>query len=273
MRYLILLLILSAAAIAAPAQTFNNATSIAVPSIGTTSGVASPYSSNITVSGVIGTVTKVTVSLRNLTHTFPDDIDILLVGPTGAKMILMSDTGGSLDVNNVTLTFDDAAAGSLPDSTQIATGTFKPTNIGAGDTFAAPAPAGPYAATLSTFNNLNPNGTWSLYIVDDTSGDVGTMALGWSLTIQTMPTAASVSISGRVLTEDGRGIFGARVLMTGENGETRVSISNHFGFYRFERVTVGETYVISAVHKIYQFSPQIVSLTDEISDLTITAQP
>ncbi len=273
MHYLILLLILTAAAIAAPAQTFTNTTSIAVPSTGTTSGVASPYSSNITVSGVVGTVNKVTVSLRNLSHTFPDDIDVLLVGPTGAKMLLMSDTGGSLDVNNVTLTFDDTAAVSLPDSTQITTGTFKPTNIGAGDTFAAPAPAAPYAATLSTFNNLNPNGTWSLYILDDTAGDAGTMALGWSLTIQTMPTAANVSISGRVLTEDGRGIFGARILMTGINGETRVAISNHFGFYRFEGVVVGENYVISAVHKIYQFSPQIISPTDEISNLTITALP
>lgn len=38
---------------------------------------------------------------------------------------------------------------------------------------------------MSTFNNKNPNGNWSLYIVDDTAGDNGIVAGGWSLAITT----------------------------------------------------------------------------------------
>lgn len=59
-----------------------------------------------------------TVSLT-YSHTFPDDIDMLLVSPMGQKVVIMSDVGGSTDVNNVAVTLDDAAASALPDSTQI----------------------------------------------------------------------------------------------------------------------------------------------------------
>jgi hypothetical protein len=99
----------------------------------------------------------------------------------------MSDCGGSLGVNNVILTFDDAAAAGLPDSSQIVSGSYKPANFQPNDTFAAPAPAAPYSATLSIFNGTNPNGTWSLYVVDDGRQDVGTISGGWSLTVSTAP--------------------------------------------------------------------------------------
>jgi subtilisin-like proprotein convertase family protein len=132
-----------------------------------------------------GPVSKVTVTLLTMNHTFPDDIDILLVGPTGQKMILMSDAGGSPDLINVTLTFDDAAPTGLPDSTLIAPGTYRPTNFGTGDTFPAPAPAGPYGSALSVFNGQNPNGTWSLFVNDDAGGDSGNISGGWRIGITT----------------------------------------------------------------------------------------
>lgn len=150
------------------------------------SGVATPYPSTINVAGVAGTVSKVTATLTNMNHTFPDDIDILLVGPGGQSVILMSDAGGSPDLVNVTLTFDDTAVNILPDSTQITSGTYRPTNSGTGDTFPAPAPAAPYGSTLSVFNGVNPNGAWRLFVVDDASGDVGNIAGGWSLSITTL---------------------------------------------------------------------------------------
>ena len=163
-----------------------NATAIAVPATGT-SGSSSPYPSTILVSGVSGIVTKVTVTLRNVSHTFPDDIDVLLVGPTGAKTLLMSDAGGGGDINNVTLTIDDDAASSLPDSSQIVSGTFKPTNYDTStDAFTAPAPAGPYTASLAAFDGANPNGTWSLYVRDDAPPDSGSIGAGWVLNITTI---------------------------------------------------------------------------------------
>ncbi len=169
----------------APCVTLTNPTPILIPAgaPGVTVGPASPYPSTINVAGLAGTVTRVTVTLNGLSHTFPDDLDILLVGP-GGSVILMSDAGGALDVTNVNLTFDDTGA-MLPDSTQIVSGTFQPTNFVAGDTFPAPAPVGPYGALLSVFNGSNPNGAYSLYVFDDLGGDLGSISGGWTLRITT----------------------------------------------------------------------------------------
>src|SRR6185436_6288012 len=118
-------------------------------------------------------------------HTFPGDIDVLLVGPAGQKILLMSDVGSSFDLVNVNLTFDDTATASLPSAAQIVSGTFRPTNSGTGDTFQVPAPGAPYGSLLADFNNTNPNGNWSLWITDDAGGDFGSVAGGWSLSFLT----------------------------------------------------------------------------------------
>ncbi|HUS17696.1 MAG TPA: proprotein convertase P-domain-containing protein, partial [Chloroflexia bacterium] len=141
-------------------------------------GPASPYPSNITVAGA-GTVASIRVSVTGLTHTWPDDIDMLLVGPNGGKVLLMSDAGGSNDVASVNLTFQDGSP-AIPDSAQIASGTYGPADYEAGDVFPAPAPGGPYGTSLNTaFLGSNANGTWSLYIVDDAAADLGSISGGW----------------------------------------------------------------------------------------------
>ncbi len=166
---------------------FANATSVNIPATAPTgtSGAASPYPSTISVSGIAGTVNRVIVKLFGMNHTFPGDIDVLLVGPGGQKVIIMSDVGSSFDLINVNLTLDDTAAASLPASTAITSGTWRPTNSGTGDTFTAPAPAGPYGSLLADFNGTNPNGNWQLYVIDDAGGDSGNIAGGWSLTFLT----------------------------------------------------------------------------------------
>jgi len=62
---------------------FSNATSISIPALGS----ATPYPSNILVSGLTGTITKVTVTLSGFSHTAPDDVDVLLVGPAGKSLL------------------------------------------------------------------------------------------------------------------------------------------------------------------------------------------
>ena len=52
-------------------------------------------------------------------------MDILLVGPDATKVMILSDAGGSTAINNVNLTFEDSAAGTLPDFTQIQSGTYQ----------------------------------------------------------------------------------------------------------------------------------------------------
>ena len=164
-----------------------NGTSINIPS----SGTANPYPSTITVSGATGQATRIRVTLYGLSHSYARDIDILLVGPTGAETILMSDVGR--DISNVKLTFDSLASASLPENDSITGGTYQPTNVDApswggdprADFFPTPAPAGPYNTGFTPLLGTNPNGVWSLYVVDDLGGDSGSISGGWSIEIFT----------------------------------------------------------------------------------------
>jgi subtilisin-like proprotein convertase family protein len=170
----------------APA-TFSNATAITIND----NAPATPYPSNITVSGLTGNK-NIKVKMTGMSHTFPGDLDILLVGPGGQKMEIMSDQGSTNDLVNTDITLTDTAAASLPAT--IVTGEYKPTADAGQDPFAAPAPAGPYALpgpggsdTLTSVYGTSGaamNGTWSLYIVDDAGVDVGNIAGGWSLTFE-----------------------------------------------------------------------------------------
>lgn len=157
---------------------------------------ASPYPSAIVVPTTVGTITKVTVTIYGLTHDRQNDLDILLVGPLGQKVLLMSDVGGGVSVANVNLTFDDAAAVFLPTgAVPITTGTYRPTDSGStSDAFSAPAPAAPYDLTLAVFNGTNPTGTWSLYVMDDRGINTGSISGGWRLSLQTtVPIVAAPS--------------------------------------------------------------------------------
>ena len=145
------------------------------------SGTATPYPATINVSGLSTTASLCSVELAGISHTFPNDIDILLVAPgTAQNAIVMSDVGGTSAASGVNLTLKDAAAASIP--SPLASGTFKPTNVGSGDTFAgAPAPTG--GSALSAFDGTNPNGDWKLYVVDDVGGDSGSIAGGWCVNL------------------------------------------------------------------------------------------
>ena len=127
-----------------------------------------------------GAITDVNVQLNGLSHTYPDDIDMLLVSPDGGQnAIFMSDAGGGYDVVSCNLTIDDEAPDVLPDSDQLACpGELQPANYEPGDEFPAPAPTPSGDVALSTFDGGTPNGTWSLYVVDDAAADVGNIAAG-----------------------------------------------------------------------------------------------
>lgn len=166
---------------------FTNTANIAIPGIGS----GTPYPSTINVAGVTGTVKKVKVELNSLNHTYPADIDMVLVGPGGQAVKLMSDTGNTVDVNNLNLAFDSTAIAPLPsaEGIQLVSGVFIPTDaaLGSADNFPASAPASANTAgtNLSVFNGIAPNGAWKLYVVDDTAVDSGNVVGGWKLTLTT----------------------------------------------------------------------------------------
>jgi hypothetical protein len=170
-------------------RTFTSTQSITVPNGAPdrNKGPASPYPSAIAVSGFRhGTITDVNLILTDLTHGHYDDVDILLSTDDGRQALVMSDVGDSPDDadEDIDLFLDDEAAASMPgDGEYLRSGTFRPTNLVVSeDTFDAPAPAPIGNVALSTFDGMDPNGTWQLWVMDNSSGDYGDLD-GWSLQI------------------------------------------------------------------------------------------
>ncbi len=190
-----------------PPTTFTNATVVNLPNgqPGTTSGPADPYPSTIAVSGLSGNKV-IKVEFTGMNHSWVDDIDVLLESPSGQKMIIMSDVFGNTDPIATTFTVSDGGAdGLLPDGGPLAAGDYQPSNVGTGDIFDAPAPAGPYTnpapagtdTMLSTFgmDGAAMNGDWKLWIDDDAGGDAGTMA-GWKITFESDDYQCSLAAAG-----------------------------------------------------------------------------
>ena len=194
--------------------TFANPTPIALADF----SAATPYPSTIEVSCVPGPLTQLTVTLTNLSHTYDSDIDILLVGPAGQAVMLMSDVGEGNPINNATISFSDAALNFLPESAPVITGIYRPADYSPEDNLPVPAPLGPYAASLAAFNGSDPNGTWSLYVVDDALMDIGTIAGGWSLTVAWEPAGLPIQLSPPTIMSDGS----AQVTLQAQSGKTYV---------------------------------------------------
>ena len=128
-------------------------------------GPASPYPSVQCVAGLVGTITKVTVTLTGFTHNGPASAQMLLVSPSGVGVLIYSQCGQVNTLSsNINLVIDDAAGSNLPCGTALSSGTFKPTQCGAPETFPSPAPQTTPAIALSAFIGENPNGSWLLYI-------------------------------------------------------------------------------------------------------------
>jgi len=255
---------------------------------------ADPYPSTIDVSGAPPQVAGVRVTLYDIYHRLPDNLDVLLVGPQGQTFVLMGDAGGLTPIDPtapVTLTLSDTAGQVLPNSAPLMTGGFEPTNWESPVTdFPAPAPPGPYnepgsalggsgAQTLNgTFMFTNPNGTWSLYVRDDaglpiTEAITGCISGGWGIEFISSTTAGA-SLSGRVTTADGRGIRNAKMVVTG-GGLDRpvVATTGSFGYFNVAGLTAGQTYVVTVNSKRYTFNTptRVITLVDNVRDVNFTA--
>ncbi len=85
------------------------------------------------------------------------------------------------------------------------------------------------------------------------------------------PTAASVSVSGRVVSSLGAGVSNALVILTDQNGVARTVKTNSSGYYRFDDVEAGQTYIFNVSHERYQFSPRVVSAVGDIGEFDFVA--
>lgn len=181
----------------ASATSFTNTTSISILD----EAPASLYPSPITVAGMSGVITNLTVTINNFNHTYAHDVSIILQAPTGQSLLLQSGIADQVfdPAVGLTYTFSDAALAQMSDVALWTSGSYKPTGY-FWDLWTAPAPPtppgagtyntpGPFGGTSSTlgsvFNGLNPNGQWKLFVADFAVGDAGSINGGWSIDITT----------------------------------------------------------------------------------------
>lgn len=151
------------------------------------------------------------------------------------------------------------------------------------------AAAQPYAITRSVIasgGGQNSTGTaagGNVYRLDGTIGQTvaGQPATGAPFNVfagfwnpgNFAPTAAGVTLGGRITTANGAGIRNVNVTLLSMNGARREVRSGAGGFYSFEDVTAGETFVIS-VAKRYRFAQptQIHPVTEDVLDINFVAE-
>ena len=148
--------------------------------------------STVTVGGAGQHVWDVDVTV-DIAHPRGGEIDLFLTAPSGRTIDLVTDIGGgNADLYRGT-TFDDQAGIAVSDSVLPPSGT----------AFGAVVPEG----ALGAFVGENPNGTWTLTVVDDTAGNTGTLN-GWSLRVVTAAACGDGTVNPGEQCDDGNAIDG-----------------------------------------------------------------
>lgn len=186
---------------------------------------------------------------------------------------------------------DPVTAGSVPSGYSLGTG-LPAYEITTTATYTAPIVVClqvPNTTTLAAFNALRilhyVNGTptdSTILSPDSPAPDFATKticarvnSLSPFVVASLAPTAASVAVGGRISDVNGNGISKVRVSITNQSGETQTMLTNAFGYYRFDEIPVGETYIISIAHKHFQFNQntQVLVVLEKTGDINFTAQP
>ena len=154
--------------------------------------------------------------------------------------------------------------------------------------FALSAPAqiasgGSFTLEKSVVANGGGTSAGGAFAVNGTSGQTAagtqTNATGlsqkggfWSVLMA--PTAAQVSIQGRVVNASGIGIRNVSVKLTDSGGVTRSVLTSSFGYFNLTDVAVGEIYILSVAAKKYEFDEptRVLTVQDYVSGIVFTAR-
>ena len=138
---------------------------------------------------------------------------------------------------------------------------------------------GPYALTQAVVSNGGGTSSSGTYSATGTIGQglAGTLSTGGTYDLrvgfwQNSP-ASSVSVSGRVLTSGGRGVRNAIVRMTDQLNMTRQVLTGPLGAYRFDNVVPGQTYTISIMSRRFTFTPQMIAVNNDLTNVNFIASP
>lgn len=170
-------------------KAFTNPSNIAIPNVGTNSGPASLYPSQINASGLKrGKVKDVNLTLRSFEHPLPPSVDIMLAH-AGTNRTVMSDAALPPSPSyqpDLDIVLDDEATTVLPANGILTSGRYQPFNYAPNpDAFPPNAPAPSAQYLLKGFDGTKANGGWYLYVVDDDdSSDRGAIEGGWGVTIK-----------------------------------------------------------------------------------------
>lgn len=143
---------------------------------------------------------------------------------------------------------------------------------------------GQFAVTESLIANGGGNSAFDQYSTGGTAGQpiAGTQSTGgpyrssagfWQAPLA--PSAAEASVSGRLATIDGRGILNVSItLKNASSGQVFVARSSAFGYYRFDDVPAGGTYILTLRSKRFTFAnnPRVISVTDDLSEVDFVAE-
>jgi hypothetical protein len=139
----------------------------------------------------------------------------------------------------------------------------------------------PVGADESSFKFLrqNASGTFA-FTPDVTNTPPHTFTLNnvvafssWTVGTLLAPTAAPVTVSGRVVNRLGHGVDRARVTLIDNLGNSRSAVTNAFGYYTFDGVIAGRSYVVSIEAKSYRFASRLLTLGDSVADFDFVALP
>lgn len=109
------------------------------------------------------------------------------------------------------------------------------------------------------------NGFGNLTIVDWAYNNTPNTPITTGIT-----TAADLTISGRVLTANGRGLSGAIVRVTETSGRVLTAVTTSRGLYQFDGLESGQSVVISVASRKFQYEPRVLNLNDSLQDIDFT---
>ncbi|MEP7074984.1 MAG: carboxypeptidase-like regulatory domain-containing protein [Acidobacteriota bacterium] len=110
------------------------------------------------------------------------------------------------------------------------------------------------------------------YFARDNAGVESSAAATASAPFSLSPSAAGVSVGGRVLTADGRGAAFARVVLTDQTGRTVYALTNPFGYFRFVDVESGRAYSMSITSKTATYQPRAFTINEDLTEITFSPQ-
>jgi hypothetical protein len=128
----------------------------------------------------------------------------------------------------------------------------------------------PYKPFKNSDTNLKPSETFP----DHSIG--GLSHVTFCFGDPTGPTAGEATVTGRVIDASGMGISKAQmVLVNGATGETKITMTNPFGYYRFDGLDLNELYVVNVSHKRHTFteSQRPLLIGDSVADVDFVASP